>query len=66
MGSRNFTITAAAVILGALMCASLQAQEGPLDKAQPSGITTDEILKRMANQETTLRKRARVMHTGRR
>lgn len=56
MANRYLTIAATAVILGLLLCPSMLAQEGPLDKAQPSGITTDEILKRMATQETTFKK----------
>ncbi|SRR6266496_1260196 len=53
---RISTILATAVVLGSLLSNSLRAEEGPLDKAQPSGITTDEILKRMAEKETTFKK----------
>ncbi|HSS98909.1 MAG TPA: hypothetical protein VLK33_17865 [Terriglobales bacterium] len=35
---------------------SSQADEGPVVQDQPTGITTDEILKRMAQQETTFKK----------
>lgn len=34
----------------------LLAEEGPVVQDQPTGITTDEILKRMAQQETTFKK----------
>jgi hypothetical protein len=56
MGIRYSKIAVIAIMLMLLACASLQAQEGALNNAQPSGITTDEILKRMANQETTFKK----------
>ncbi len=56
MRIRFFRFAATAVTLGVLFCNSLLAQEGPLDKSQPTGITTDEILKRMAAQETTFQK----------
>jgi len=32
-----------------------QAQEGPLDKSQPNGITVDEIIKRFATKEKEFR-----------
>jgi hypothetical protein len=44
------------ILLGAAMIYPASAQEGPLQKDQPTGITTDEILKRMAQQETTFQK----------
>jgi len=55
MGIKFSTIASTVVILGLSLCAYVQAQEGPLDTAQPSGITTDEILKRMAAQESTFK-----------
>jgi len=42
-----------------------QAQEGPLDKSQPQGITVEEIIKRFATKEKEF-KEARDQYTYRR
>ena len=56
MKIRLSLIATLVILFSTLLCITAQAQEGPLDKAQPVGITTDEILKRMAQQETTFKK----------
>jgi hypothetical protein len=47
-----------------LLSIPAMAQEGPLDKAEPKGITSDEIIKRFAAKETEFRQ-AREQYTYR-
>ena len=60
--------TAIAVLLSTLVMAALPlkagADEGPLDPAQPKGITTDEIIQRFASKEKEF-KEARDLYTYR-
>ncbi len=56
MRIRHLALAVITTIFGALLSVSALAQEGPLDKSQPAGTTPDDILKRMAEQETTFKK----------
>ena len=61
-----FSVRSAVVFLALVTVVGLPlfAQEGPLDKAEPKGITSDEIVKRFAAKETEFRQ-AREQYTYR-
>src|SRR5437868_1373997 len=61
-----FSVRSAVVFLALMTVVGLPlfAQEGPLDKAEPKGITSDEIVKRFAAKETEFRQ-AREQYTYR-
>lgn len=61
-----FSVRSAVVLLALVTVVGLPlfAQEGPLDKAEPKGITSDEIVKRFAAKETEFRQ-AREQYTYR-
>src|SRR5579872_3800139 len=63
--SLRFVLVCAAALVACLALASrAQAQEGPLDSAQPKGITSDEIIQRFAAKEKEF-KEAREQYTYR-
>jgi hypothetical protein len=66
---RGFPVTSAFALLlplvaWAALSSTARAQEGPLDKSQPNGITVDEIIKRFASKEKEF-KEARDQYTYR-
>jgi hypothetical protein len=65
MRSRFFSLFLPALILVAgAITPGARAQEGPLDKSQPKGITSDEVIKRFAAKEKEF-KAAREQYTYR-
>jgi len=54
----------APIVSSLILCRTARAQEGPLDKSQPTGITVDEIIKRFAAKEKDF-KEARDQYTYR-
>src|SRR5271156_1585293 len=62
--AKLFGVALPAVILVMMLPAMAPAQDGPLDKSEPKGITVDEIIKRFAAKEKLFRE-ARAQYTYR-
>jgi hypothetical protein len=58
------TLLAVALVIGTVIPQAARAQEGPMDKSEPKGITVDEIIKRFSVKEKAF-KEARDQYTYR-
>src|SRR5664279_4281664 len=62
---QRFLAAALGIVLSLAMCSrTARAQQGPLDKSEPKGITAEEIIKRFATKEKEF-KEARDQYTFR-